>query len=45
MTTAGINQQTVGIKMSGKKEAAYSPDILNLSLCKQQKATKSAIAS
>jgi hypothetical protein len=45
MTTAGINQPTAGTKMSGKKEAAYSPVILNLSLCQQQKAINSAIVS
>jgi len=45
MTTAGINQPTAGTKMSGKKEAAYSPVILNLSLCKQQKSTNSGIVN
>jgi hypothetical protein len=29
ITTIGINQQTTGIKIQGKKEAAYSPVISN----------------
>jgi hypothetical protein len=37
MTTAGINNPTAGTKIRGKKEAAYSPVILNLSLGQQQK--------
>ncbi len=29
ITTTGINQQTTGIKIQGKKEAAYAPVISN----------------
>lgn len=31
ITTTGISQQTTGIKIQGKKEAAYEPVIKNLS--------------
>jgi hypothetical protein len=31
ITTTGISQQTTGIKIQGKKEAAYEPVILRFS--------------